>query len=248
MGLLKLFRSSKSNVGSEQADRSNSFSRSGDSHDASLTPPPRIGKESRSVSSTSIRSSSGFLGKKEGRAQSQLAIKTIPYESTPSQAPPPPRSASGSRFSSPRTPVAYNDQAEQNLRLSHIDPHRLADGSSPTTPRQAGPQRANNLRPLSKYVLPDLDLESSQSRSDGLVQFPSNDGRQLSSPREQYPDERTRTNSGMSWSNQGEEVLANHSEGPHERMHSSPNASRKGGPPVQQYRSSMETSSRRPLP
>lgn len=247
MGLLKLFRSAKSNSGGDQGNRSNSFSPGVESHEARLTPPPRIGKESRSVSTSSIRSGSGFLGKKDTRSQSQLAIKTIPYESTPSQAPPPPRSASSSRFSSPHTPVAHYDQSQHTSRQSQMDPRRFVDGSSLTTPRQAGPQQSSNPRPFSKYVLPDLNLESSRPQPGSLVQFPSSDVGQLPSPRDQHLNERTRTNSDRSWSNPREEVLANHHERPLEQL-PSPSSDLRFGPSQEQYQNPMETSRHRPLP
>ncbi|GHJ87670.1 hypothetical protein NliqN6_4072 [Naganishia liquefaciens] len=248
MGLLKLFRSSKSHGGNDQANRANSFSPSVDSNDASLTPPPRIGRESRSVSSSSIRSSSGFLGKKDGRTQSQVAIKTIPYASTPPQAPPPPRSASSSRFSSPRTPVAYNDQMQQASKGSHVESHRLGENSPLTTPLETGKGPASNPRPFSKYVLPDLDLDSRQPPTGALVQFPSNNGRQPPSSRDQHVPQRTRSNSGMSWSNQGEEVLTTEMDRPLERLHSPSSASRTGKPKVEQYQNAMGTPRHRPLP
>lgn len=195
MGLLKLFKT-KSNSAGEQPNRSHSFSSSID-NEAPLPRPPGLGSQPRSVSTSSVKSGSGFLGRNtKDRAQSQLSIKTIPYESMPPQRPPQPRSASGSsHVSSPRTPHGY---AHQPSRLSSLHPH-MSNQPSPTSPLQAEPQNRQNPRPpYSNYVLPDLNLDTKRTNAGPLLSFPTTGPGVLPSPRNTVPEGRRRNESDRS--------------------------------------------------
>lgn len=205
MGLLKLFKS-KSNSGGEQANRSHSFSSSVENDDTRLPRPPGLGNQSRSVSTSSVRSGSGFLGQRNSkdRTQSQLAIKTIPYESIPPQRPPQPRSASGSsHLSSRRTPHGH---AHQPFRLSSMHPPPL-NHQSLTAPRQGEPQDRQSERPYSNYVLPDLNLGRRGSSTGPLLSFPTTGPGSVPSPRDMITDGRKGNDSDRSWDGRGEQAM-----------------------------------------
>ncbi|KAJ9121724.1 hypothetical protein QFC22_002345 [Naganishia vaughanmartiniae] len=201
MGLLKIFKSSKSNANNETGNRSHSFSSANDNDSVPLPPPPRMARDQRLTSTSSVRSGSSFMGRRiaSDRSRSKDEIKTIPYDSTPMQQPPQYRTASSSDQSYAR--ISHYGAQNQPSRMSSAQPQYSSTQPSPQRPslRQAPPTSAERQRPLSKYVLPVLNLDHERPRTEERRAYSAGGAQTIPSSRDMEPSKRIGNDSDRSW-------------------------------------------------